>query len=171
MSALWNAEIISKQQTTVNMRVRQVHPDSGTFEHGKVFALRLIYDEALGYGPDLVPQSRGPLGEALSFEQTLDAAYMRSHVDQFVQRVEVFDVSGPPLDFDMARAHVDHEVSAMGLGREEPGWEDAWEDAWSQLWSDVTRLPAATYRIEVTDPRWLEHLAPGQTWKSTAYED
>jgi len=171
MSALWNAEVLSKQRAAVDVRLRQVHPDSGAFEHGKVFALRLIYDEAYGYGPELARESRGPLGDALSLDQTLDAAYMKAHADRFVQRVEVFDVSGPPLDFDTAHAQVDREVSAMGIDREEPAWEATWETAWNEVWRDVTRLPAATYRIEVTDPRWLEHLAPGQTWESTAYED
>lgn len=38
---------------------------------------------------------------------------------------------------------------------------------------DLPEEPAvgtkATYAIEVTDAKWLEHLTPGQTWQSTAY--
>jgi hypothetical protein len=171
MSALWRAEVLAKQRSVVEVRVRQVHPDSGEFLRGKVFALRLIYDEATGYGPGLARQIRGPLGEALSLEQTFEAAYMDAHVDRFVRKVEVSEVDGPPLDLDTARAQVDREVSARGIGREDPAWQAAWDAAWREQWSDVTRLPAATYRIEVTDPRWLEHLAPGQVWESAAYED
>ena len=171
MPALWSAEVLATQRAVVTVRVRQIHSDSGAFLPGKVFALRLIYDEAFGYGAGLVHQIRGPLGEAISLEQTFDAAYMDAHVDRFVRKVEVSDVSGPPLDLDAARAQVDREVASMGLGRGEPGWEDAWEETWRELWCDVTKLPAATYRIEVTDPRWLEHLAPGQVWESAAYKD
>jgi hypothetical protein len=170
VSALWNAEVLAKQPEAVEVRVRQIHPDSGAFARGKMFALRLIYDEAFGYGPGLVRQIRGPLGEAISLEHTFDAAYMAEHADRFVRTVEVRDVSGPPLDLDAARAQVDREVARAGISPGAPGWDAAWERAWREFWRDAARLPAATYRIEVTDPRWIEHLAPGQAWESAAYE-
>lgn len=171
MSALWKAEVLTKQPDMVELRVRQIHPDSGTFEHDKVFALRLIYDETFTYGPGLARQIRGPLGEAISLEQTSNAAYMAAHADRFIRRVEVRDVSGPPLDLDAARARIDREVASAGIAPGGPGWDDAWEKSWRELWHDAARLPAAIYRIEVTDPRWLEHLAPGQVWESAAYTD
>jgi hypothetical protein len=171
MSALWKAEVLTRQPEVVEVRVHQIHPDSGVFERGKVFALRLIYDEAFGYGPGLTREIRGPLGEAISLEQTFDAAFMAANADRFVRGVEVRDVSGPPLDLDAARAQVDREVASTGIGPGQPGWDAAWEKAWRELWRDAARLPAATYRIEVTEPRWLEHLAPGQAWESAAYAD
>ena len=171
MSALWHAEVLAKQPDAVELRVRQIHPDSGGFEAGKGFALRLIYDETFGYGPGGAREIRGPLGEAISLEQTFDAAYLAAHVDRFVREVELRDVSGPPLDLDAARAQVDREVASAGFVRGGSGWDAAWDKAWGALWRDAARLPTAIYRIEVTDPRWLEHLAPGQAWESAAYAD
>jgi hypothetical protein len=171
MSALWKAEVLTKQPHAVEVRVRQIHPDSGPFERDKVFALRLIYDEAFDYGPGLARQIRGPLGEAISLEQTFDAAHMAANVDRFIRTVEVRDVSGPPLDLDAARAQVDREVASAGVAPGGPAWGAAWERAWGELWRDAARLPSAIYRIEVTDPRWLDHLAPGQAWESAAYAD
>jgi hypothetical protein len=39
----------------------------------------------------------------------------------------------------------------------------------SDLPSQVPTGTTAVYDIEVTDPKWLEHLEAGQTWDSAAY--
>ena len=124
MSALWSVEVVAKDGARITLRVAPIHPDAGRYSDGAVFALRLLYDEAYGYGPGLVREVRGPLGEAIALEQTFDAGVMAGAVDRFVRAVAV-----------------------------EPGAD------------------AATYRIEVTDPRWLAHLAVGQRWESAAYDD
>ncbi|XXY47652.1 hypothetical protein WME91_47375 [Sorangium sp. So ce269] len=150
----------------VDVRVRPTHPDSGPFVASKVFALRLLYDEAYSYGPGLVREARGPLGEAIALDHTFDEAYMATHVDRFIEHVEIHGASGPPLDLQSARAQVDRDLLSRGIRRDD---ETAWNDAWQTFWRDGERLPAATYRITVTEPRWIRHLAVGQTWESAAY--
>ncbi|WP_437727117.1 hypothetical protein [Sorangium sp. So ce861] len=170
MSSLWSAEILAKDGRVVDVRVRQIHPDSGPFVASKVFALRLLYDEAYGYRPGLVREARGPLGQAIALEHTMDAAHMATHVDRFIERVEVQGAGEPPLDLESARAQVDRDLLSRGIRREEEtAWNDAWDNAWRAFWRDGERLPTATYRITVSEPRWLAHLAVGQTWESAAY--
>ena len=37
-------------------------------------------------------------------------------------------------------------------------------------WAHEDRLPRGLYFVRVTDPRWIAHLVPGQSWGTTAYE-
>jgi WD40 repeat protein len=38
-------------------------------------------------------------------------------------------------------------------------------------WPDEDRLVQADYEVQVTDPRWLEHLRPGLSWETGYYPD
>ena len=38
-------------------------------------------------------------------------------------------------------------------------------------WSCGQPTPTARYRIEATDPRWIEHLTPGRVYVSYAYTE
>lgn len=170
MSALWSAEVIAKNNRRATLEVRAIHPDSGEFSDSRVFAFRLIYDPAYRYGPGLVRQATGPLGEAVSLEQTFDDAFLGARVDRFIAHVTVSDVRNAPLDVEALRADIDRELSARGVRRDDgAAWSNAWQDLWDAFWDDPARLPAATYEIEVTEPRWIAHLAPGDRWESAAY--
>lgn len=76
------------------------------------------------------------------------------------------------------------EFAPSGPLGEAVGEDDIYDDAWlrehaGDYVADVTlKAPAsdadavgaaAHYRIAVTSPRWLEHLADGQSWRSAAY--
>ena len=169
MSALWSAEVVSKDNRRVVVEVRAIHPDSGEFLATKKFAFRLLYDEAFAYGPGMVRQSRGPLGDEVALEQTFDDAFLSRNVDRFIDRVTVRGVRNP-LDLEALHAELDRAVSGRGIRRtDHEAWHDAWQELWDGFWSDPARLPTATYEIDVTDPRWIAHLDRGQTWESAAY--
>lgn len=170
MSALWSAEVVAKGDRRVIVDVRAIHPDSGEFSDGKKFAFRLIYDPAYRYGPGLAREACGPLGEAVQVEQIFDDAFLDGNVDRFLERVTVRDVRNAPLDVEALREDIDRELSARGVRRDAgAAWSEAWQERWDAFWRDPARLPAATYEIDVTDPRWIAHLELGSQWESAAY--
>lgn len=170
MSALWSAQVAARDNQRVVIELRAIHPDAGEFPTSKKFALRLIYDEAYGFAPGLVRESRGPLGDAVSLEQLHDDAFLDASVDRFIARVQLGNLRNAPLDVEALRADIDRQLIARGVRREDrPVWRDAWSELWDAFWSDPARQPAATYDIEVTDPRWLAHLQPGSAWESAAF--
>lgn len=170
MSALWSVIVIARRERRVTLEVRAIHPDSGEFSDSRTFVFRLIYDPAYRYGPGLVRQATGPLGEAVALKQTFDDAFLDAHVDRFIAHVTVSDVRNAPLDVEALRVDIDRELSARGVRRDDgAAWSNAWQDLWDAFWDDPARLPTATYELEVTEPRWIAHLAPGDRWESAAY--
>jgi len=169
MSALWSAHVLAKDGCRVVIELRGIHPDSGEFQSAKRFALRLLYDEAYRYEPDLALKSRGPLGDAITLDQTFDDAFIDANVDRFVESVAV-DVQKPRLDVGALRDRLDREVTGLGLRPDDrEAWSTAWNERWDAFWADSANLPVAIYAIDVTDPQWLAHLEVSDTWESAAY--
>ena len=169
MSALWSARVLTKDKRRIVIELRAIHPDSGEFQDAKRFALRLLYDEAYGYGPDLALKSRGPLGDAITLDQTFDDAFLDGNVDRFIERVAV-NVQKPRLDEQQLRDRIDRDVAGRGIRRDDrEAWSAAWNELWDAFWDDRGNLPMATYTIDVTDPQWIAHLQVGSTWESAAY--
>jgi hypothetical protein len=169
MSALWSARVLGKDNRRIVIELRAIHPDSGEFLSSKRFALRVLYDEAYGYGSDMALKSRGPLGDAITLDQTFDDAFLDGNVDRFVERVTV-NVQKPRLDEDQLRDRLDREVAGRGIRRDDQeAWNTAWNELWDAFWDERANLPVATYTIDVTDPKWLAHLNVGITWESAAY--
>lgn len=170
MSALWSAQVVAKDNRRVVIELRAIHPDSGAFPTDKKFALRLIYDEAYGFAPGLIRESRGPLGDAIQLEQTHDDAFLDANVDRYIAHVQLGNLRNAPLDVEALRDDIDRQLTARGVRREDkPVWRDAWSEQWDAFWSDPNRLPTATYEIDVTDPRWIAHLERGSAWESAAF--
>jgi hypothetical protein len=172
MSTLWDAEVISKNGTHVDVRVRACHPDSGEFDESKRFAFRLLYDEAFEYEPppSSARTARGPLGEEIHLDQTFDDRFLDQNVDRFIVALEVTDARNGPVDEQAVRASIDRELLDLGVRRDDrEAWDNAWSEHWTDFWNDPLRTPTATYKIEVTDPRWIAHLKVGQRWDSAAY--
>lgn len=46
---------------------------------------------------------------------------------------------------------------------------ERFDHAYEQLWKDPAKLPARRYRITVTDPAFVSHVAKGARWASAAY--
>ena len=169
MSALWFARVLAKDNRRIVVELRAIHPDSGEFQDAKRFALRLLYDEAYGYDPDMSLKPRGPLGGAIALDQTFDDAFMEANVDRFVESV-VVNVQKPRLDVEQLRDRLDREVAERGIRHDDhDAWNTAWNELWDAFWDEATNLPVATYTIDVTDPQWIAHLDVGSTWESAAY--
>jgi hypothetical protein len=169
MSALWSARVLAKDNRRIVIELRAIHPDSGEFQDAKRFALRLLYDEAYGYDQAFKLKSRGPLGDAITLDQTFEDAFMDGVVDRFVERVAV-DVQRPRLDVDHEGQRIDRELAERGIRREDgERWKEARADLWDAFWKNPDNLPVATYTIDVTDPLWTAHLEVGSTWESAAY--
>jgi hypothetical protein len=66
-----------------------------------------------------------------------------------------------------ARAVADRIISCVGVT--ERRTVITGDREWSH-YEDGTEIPQATYNIAVTDPHWLEHLAPGMVWESRAWD-
>jgi hypothetical protein len=170
MSSLWSARVLTKDNRRIVVELRAIHPDSGEFLATKRFALRLLYDEAYRYGPGSVREPTGPLGEAIALEQTFDDAFLDSNADRFIERVALGNVRNAPLDVEALRDRFDSEVAGGGVRRDDrAAWSAAWDARWDAFWTDPANLPAATYTIDVTDPRWIAHLDVASQWDSAAY--
>lgn len=140
ISTLWNVRVLEVAGDRARLAVTLAHPDAGRFPRSPQFALRLLFETARGLDGSFDDVARGPLGDALTRAEVHDDDFMRTAAARFVASVDVTDVVHAP--FDEAAAH--HAF-------------------------DPANLPSAVYTIRTTDPRWLCHLAPSQTWRSAAY--
>ena len=53
---------------------------------------------------------------------------------------------------------------------EDQNYDEAWMGAHAgDFVRSVKRTDDSTLAVEVTDPRWLEHVTPGDSWRSAAY--
>jgi hypothetical protein len=118
MATLWRVTVQALDGDETTLRLESMSPDSGPILTDPAFALRVLYEPAVRFGPTLQYEATGPLGEAITSDQIHDETWMDAHAREFVRAAAV----------------------------------------------DDDRLAVA-----VTDPRWLEHLAPDDTWRSAAY--
>lgn len=169
MSTVWNVRVLEVAGDRARLALTLAHPDAGRFPRSPQFALRLLFDEARGLDGNFEEVARGPLGDALTRAEVHDEGFMRTGAARFVAAVDVTDVAHAPFDETAAHRAVDDKVRAQGIAQGGPEWDEAWDAAWRAWWKDPANLPSAVYTIRVTDPRWLGHLAPSQTWRSAAY--
>lgn len=170
MSELWSAEVVSKSGVHIVILLRAIHPDSGSFGKSKKFVFRLLYDLAFDYGPGLVLETRGPLGEVVALERLSDDDFLEENVDRYVSQVVIEDIRNAPFEVDELRSRIDRQLIASGLAPDDQtSWNAAWNARWQAFWEDHEGLPTATYKIDVTDPRWIAHLERGSRWESAAY--
>ena len=66
---------------------------------------------------------------------------------------------------------IENQMISEGLKQSTPEWDIVWADRWNARWHEDENVPTAKYRIYVTDPKWIEHLSPGQTFDTAAYSD
>lgn len=170
MSTLWNVKVVELGGPRVGLRVWLVHPDAGPFSQSAVFALRLLYDEAWEYNVQMERVARGPLGEEITPDNIEDARWMRANAGRFIADVALVEELRAPLDEQAIHRRIESALRERGLGPGDATWAQDKRAAWNVFWRDPDNLPEALYRITVTDPRWLAHLAPDQTWRSAAYD-
>ncbi|WBB59509.1 hypothetical protein O7599_28675 [Streptomyces sp. WMMC500] len=113
------------------------------------FFLSLLWESAVGGG--------GSLGGFLTWREPENDGWLAVNARWFVENVEPVAVRHHPPP-DELWEHV-AALREEGIHQRDDGWPD--ED----------RLVQADYEVQVTDPRWLEHLRPGLSWETGYYPD
>lgn len=169
MPGLWNITVLEREHDRVTVEVRQAHPDAGEFPDSRAFALRLLHEQAWKLDPGFNYQATSPLGEACDSRQVLDELWLDANVDRFIDEIVAEDSAATTLDEATATRQVAAQLGLGDLGGLTDDDRARFDDAYEELWKDPSRLPARRYRIKVTDPAFLSHLAPGARWSSAAF--
>jgi hypothetical protein len=99
----------------------------------------------------------GPLGDLFTWRELDNDRWLTVNTRWFVESVERVAVRNHPMS-DEAWEHID-ALQEEGIHQRDDGWPE--ED----------RLVQADYEVQVTDPRWLEHLWSGLSWETGYYPD
>ncbi|RKT88445.1 WD domain-containing protein, G-beta repeat-containing protein [Saccharopolyspora antimicrobica] len=134
----------------VTLRVFVIDYDAERRWHAELpddtgFFLSLLWEGADG---------GGPLGGAVAWQEFADDGWLALNARWFVHEVERLAVRNHPLS--------DEDWEHISSCQEQTGELDG-------SGPDEDRLVQADYKVRVTDPRWLEHLAPGLSWKGGYY--
>ena len=171
MSSMWNVSVINKGKDWVDLEVVLAHPDAGGFPDDPVFALCLLTNEAYKFNDEYKREPACSLGRAIEHDKSYQPFDVAPRVHEFVKSLVVYEVMRIPFDEDDAHAKVDEEVLAMGVEKDSKEWEDEWHEKWRDFWDDKNNMPLAKYRINVTDPKWIEHLTVGQSFDTASYSE
>jgi hypothetical protein len=169
MSGLWNITVFERGHDWVTVEVRQAHPDAGAFPESRAFALRLLHEQAWKLDSGFNYQAVSPLGEACDSRQVLDEAWLDANAARFIDEIVAEDATATPLDEATATRQVADQLGLGDLDQLTDDERERFDDAYEELWKDPSKLPARRYRIKVTDPAFLSHLAPGARWSSAAF--
>ena len=169
MSSLWDVEILNRGAKWVDLVVTLHHPDAGPFPESPGFALQLLLVPAYGYDESYNLQAKGPLGAEFSETEFYDAETVEERADKYISSVRIYKAVNVPFVEKTVHAGIDKRVLARGIKKKSAAWQPAWDDEWRAYWADPTRVPSARYRIEVKDPRWVEHLSPGSIFDTASW--
>lgn len=169
MSEMYDVTVVNRGKTWVDLKVRQVHPDAGLVSESKGFALQLVLVEAYQFDDKYERIPNGPLGEAVEFDKSYDAEAVEELADTYVKSSHAYRALNVPFVEKAAHAAVDEKVLARGIQKDSDEWEDAWQDEWREWWQRPDGPPYVTLRVEVADPKWIEHLEPGKTFDTAAW--
>lgn len=169
MAGLWNVEVLEKGRDWVTVELRQAHPDAGEFPESRAFALRLLHEQAWDLDGDFKYRPRSPLGTACNSKQVLDEAWVDANVDRFIDEIVATDKTATVLDEATAERRVADQLGLGDIGQLTDEERERFDDAYQKLWKDPSKMPGRRYRIKVTDPAFLSHLAPGARWSSAAF--
>ncbi len=152
MSDLFAVTVVGKGSKYVDLRLVIVHPDQLSFPTRKSFALMLVWEPSfVSYtfqNQTVFNPAPCAIGEMFSPETILDADFVREHQDDIIESVALLETH-----------HFPFQDKLLNLT---PAEIDA-------FWADEEKLPAAVLKIIVTDPKWIEHLRVGMSWRSTAF--
>jgi uncharacterized protein YjbI with pentapeptide repeats len=169
MSSLWDVSVLNRGAAWVDVQVTLVHPDAGPFPESPGFALQLLLVPAYGYSSSHRRQAKAPLGREFGLDEYYDAELVSRRAADYIQSVCIYQAVNVPFVEKKVHAGIDKRVTARGIKKQSPDWDAAWDEEWRAYWADPTRVPSARYRIEVRDPRWVEHLQPGQSFDTAAW--
>lgn len=169
MSSLWDVEILNRGAKWVDLVVTLHHPDAGPFPESPGFALQLLLVPAYGYDESYNLTAKSPLGAEFSETEFYDAETVEERADKYISSVRIYQAVNVPFVEKTVHAGIDKRVLARGIKKKSAAWQPAWDDEWRAYWADPTRVPSARYRIEVKDPRWVEHLSPGLIFDTASW--
>lgn len=133
-SDLYSVSVLSVKQTRASLLVKVIHPDSMSIPADPSFAMMLIHHH---------DSAEAPLMREVSFDDTLDTAWMKSYGKGFIRGVKVSRITGAPPR--AARQNSNHAY-----------WENSGK--WMSGQIDIT----------VSDPAWISHLEG--SWASRAFQ-
>lgn len=169
MPGLWQARVIDLAGDTARIEVRQAHPDAGAFPDSHAFALRLLHEQAWSFDDSFSYRGDAPLGENVDNKQVYDEAWLAANVHRFIAGVTSEGDAGTIDERAAVRATADRLGLSTDLDELSDDERARFDEAYEAFWQDPTAMPARTYRITVTEPRFLAHLKPGTTWSSAAF--
>lgn len=169
MAALWNIAVLDKGPDWVTVEVRQAHPDAGPFPEARSFALRLLHERAWEFDASFQYRALGPLGAACDSRQVLDEAWLAANVDRFIAGIATQDPEVAALDEATAERRVADQLGLGDVAQLGDDDRERFDAAYQKFWKTPSALPARRYRIQVTDPGYLSHVAAGDRWASAAF--
>lgn len=140
----FHVKVLSKEGSTVVLRLRIITGEVRDFYRSESFALMLLCGPIANEEP---PKS--PLGREVTFEDTLDPEWVDDHVDDYIAGVRLYDVKNFPPTVDLAKLSFDER---------------------REFFESDDTAPTAKFEIKVTSPKWIEHIRPGTEWDTAAYD-
>jgi hypothetical protein len=137
MSATHKVKVLEKTDRTVKLRLSTLIPEVPEVCLAPNCALQILWDKA---HPDFGKQ--GPLADAMSEGNRLDAHWLLEHQDQFIESVTLLETANYPVPPEQEFV----EMRKKGV------------------------LPEATIEIRVTDEKWIAHLRRGATWDTAPFD-
>lgn len=169
MAALWNIAVLDKGPDWVTVEVRQAHPDAGPFPEARSFALRLLHERAWEFDASFQYRALGSLGAECDSRQVLDEAWVAANVDRFIAGIAAQDPEVMAIDEATAERRVADQLGLGDAAQLGDGDRERFDAAYQKFWKTPSALPARRYRIQVTDPGYVSHVAAGDRWASAAF--
>ena len=111
MSTLFNVEVDEASGTRAKLTLVSAHPDAGPFGTDKVFALRVLHEQAFELDENLSYKALAPLGEAFDYNDVMDDDWASEHASEYVASVKV-DPADLPAEVPVGTvAHYTIEVT------------------------------------------------------------
>jgi hypothetical protein len=79
-SDLYKVKVVEKQDRTARLRVEVVHPDSNYLSDNESFALMILHESTR--------DTKAPLAQEISFDDTMDRGWLGLYTRGFIERVE-----------------------------------------------------------------------------------
>lgn len=166
MSSMFRVQILAVADVAVDLEVRRAHPDACPFSEAPSFLFGFLLDTAFRISPAGAWEPAGPLGERVTVAAWGDMDQHIRLTPKFIRSVHLFQSANLPMD---PAGWSRRRAIERGADPAAPDFEVDRQDAEVDYPDAADGAPWARYRVEVTDPRWIEHLSLGQRFDSANY--
>lgn len=148
--------ILEKKENILTFKTHLLYIDWSTLPRTHGFGLMILCDfcnsqnnfkESILYKDLLENKS------LMDGYEDVNDALMKNHegAKKYVRKLEVFDFKNFPLKKEFtAHKQLWHKLNPQ-----------------TNIFENEEHLPQATYKLEVTDEKWLKHMNEGETWETT----